>query len=75
MRAQERRLDRAGGYRCAVITRGDLVWRFTLVAAGLALLAAINRDLALGLYAAVGAVVFATLALVLHLTRPRRRPD
>ena len=56
-------------------SRDDLVWRFTLVAAGLVLLALINRDLSLGLWAGVAAVVFAVIALVLHRTRPRQPPD
>ena len=56
-------------------SRDDLVWRFTLVAAGLVLLALINRDLPLGLWAGVAAVVFAVIALVLHRTRPRQPPD
>jgi hypothetical protein len=56
-------------------SRDDLVFRFTWVAVGLALLAAINRDLPLGVGAGVAAVVFGLLALVLHRTRPRQPPD
>jgi formate-dependent nitrite reductase membrane component NrfD len=55
--------------------RNDLVWRFVWVAAGLALLAVINREFQLGLWAGIAAVVFALLALGLHLTRPRQPPD
>jgi hypothetical protein len=55
--------------------RSDLVWRFVWVAAGLALLAIINREFQLGLWAGIAAVVFALLALVLHVTRPRQPPD